>query len=117
MSCEHSEQLSDQLEGRRHGLGVCVLIFDLHFGFDLNNSPDTLMIFRLSQKLAKKLKVGALPSLPPDQNPYADWSANLFTADRTQYIILTNTQSLYSRDCRPLEARREQGSDDWRQYL
>ena len=54
------------------------------------------MILRLSQKLAKKLKVGTLPPLPLDENPYADWSANLFTADRTQYIILTNTQSLYS---------------------
>ncbi len=54
------------------------------------------MIIRLSQKLAKKLKVGSLPALPPDENPYADWSAHLFTADRTQYIILTNTQSLYS---------------------
>jgi hypothetical protein len=54
------------------------------------------MIIRLSQKLAKKLKVGSLPSLPLDQNHYADWSAHLFTADRTQYIILTNTQSLYS---------------------
>ena len=54
------------------------------------------MIIRLSQKLAKKLKLGTLPSLPPDENPYADWSAHLFTADRTQYIILTNTQSLYS---------------------
>ncbi len=29
-------------------------------------------------------------------NPYADWSANLFTAKRIQYIILTNTTSLYS---------------------
>lgn len=54
------------------------------------------MIFRLSQKLAKKLKAASHPSLPLDENPYADWSANLFTADRTQYIILTNTQSLYS---------------------
>ena len=54
------------------------------------------MIFRLSQKLAKKTKAGTLPSLPPDEDPYADWSANLFTADRTQYIILTNTLSLYS---------------------
>lgn len=54
------------------------------------------MIIRLSQKLTKKLKVGTLPSLPLDENPYADWSAHLFTADRTQYIILTNTQSLYS---------------------
>lgn len=54
------------------------------------------MIFRLSQKLAKKLKEGTLASLPLDENPYADWSAHLFTADRTQYIIVTNTKSLYS---------------------
>jgi len=54
------------------------------------------MIFRLSQKLAKKLKQGTLPSLPLDENPYADWSAHLFTADRTQHIIVTNTKSLYS---------------------
>jgi hypothetical protein len=54
------------------------------------------MIFRLSQKLGKKLKTGTLTSLPPDENPYADWSAHLFTAERTQYIIVTNTKSLYS---------------------
>ena len=54
------------------------------------------MILRLSQKLAKKLKEGTLPSLPLDENPYADWSAHVFTADRTQYIIVMNTKSLYS---------------------
>lgn len=54
------------------------------------------MIFRLSQTLAKKLKEGPLPAVPLDENPYADWSAHLFTADRTQYIILANTKSLYS---------------------
>jgi hypothetical protein len=54
------------------------------------------MIFRLSQKLAKKLHESSLPSLPLDENPYADWSAHLFTADRAQYVILTNTKSLYS---------------------
>lgn len=54
------------------------------------------MIIRLSQKVAKKLNVGPLSAVPPDENPYADWSAHLFTADRTQYIILTNTRSLYS---------------------
>jgi hypothetical protein len=54
------------------------------------------MIFRLSQKLAQKLGAGNLLSLPLDENPYADWSAHLFTADRAQYIILTNTKSLYS---------------------
>lgn len=54
------------------------------------------MIFRLSEKLAKKLKEGKLPAVPLDENPYADWSAHLFTADRAQYIIIANTKSLYS---------------------
>ena len=54
------------------------------------------MIIRLSQKLNKKIKAGALDTVPLDENPYADWSAHLFTADRTQYIILSNTKSLYS---------------------
>jgi hypothetical protein len=54
------------------------------------------MIFRLSQKLATKIKKSNLPALPLDSNPYADWSAHLFTADRTQYIIVTNTKALYS---------------------
>jgi predicted transcriptional regulator len=54
------------------------------------------MIFRLSQKLAKKLKSPLPNSAPADPNPFADWSAHLFTADKTQYLILTNTPSLYS---------------------
>ena len=54
------------------------------------------MIFRLSQKLAKKVKTVPTQVRPPDENPYADWSAHLFTADRTQYVLLTNTASLYS---------------------
>lgn len=54
------------------------------------------MIFRLSQKLAKKLKVGSLKPAAADPNPFADWSGHLFTADRTQYLILTNTLSFYS---------------------
>jgi hypothetical protein len=54
------------------------------------------MILRLSQKLAKKIKEGKLPEKPLDGNLYADWSCHLFTADRTQYIIMSNTKSLYS---------------------
>jgi hypothetical protein len=40
----------------------------------------------------------SLQALPTDQaeNPLMDWNANLFTVQRTQYIILTNTASLYS---------------------
>jgi len=54
------------------------------------------IIFRLSQKLANKIKEAPAQSLPLDANPFADWSCHLFAADRTQYIILTNAPSLYS---------------------
>ena len=54
------------------------------------------MIFRLSQKLNTKIKAGTLPALPLDENPFADWSAGLFLVGRTQYILLSNTKSLYS---------------------
>ena len=54
------------------------------------------MILRLSQKLCTKIKAGSLKTLPLDENPFADWSAHLFVADRTQYILVSNTKSLYS---------------------
>ena len=54
------------------------------------------MILRLSQKVNTKIKAGKLSEKPLDENPYADWSCHLFTADRTQYIIISNTKSLYS---------------------
>jgi Domain of unknown function (DUF6933) len=54
------------------------------------------MILRLSQKLNTKIKAGRLAALPLDENPLADWSAHLFVSDRTQYILLSNTKSLYS---------------------
>jgi hypothetical protein len=56
------------------------------------------MIFRLTLKLAKKLGLGPLPALSSDKNrnPLLDWHAHVFTAQRLQYIILTNTASLYS---------------------
>ncbi len=54
------------------------------------------MIFRLSQKLSTKISAGKLNDEPLDNDPYADWSSHLFTADRTHYILLTNTSSLYS---------------------
>lgn len=63
---------------------------------DATSEKELGMIFRLSEKLATKLKESGLPSLPLDDNPYADWSAHLFTADRIQYIIVANTKSLYS---------------------
>jgi len=54
------------------------------------------MIFRLSQKLAQKIEEAPKVCFPLDPNPFADWSATVFTADRAQYILLTNTPSLYS---------------------
>src|SRR5689334_50538 len=54
------------------------------------------MIFRLSQKLNATIKGGTLATLPPDENPFADWSAGLFQAGRLQHILVTSTKSLYS---------------------
>jgi hypothetical protein len=54
------------------------------------------MILRLSQKLNTKIKAGSLPTLPLNENPLADWSAHLFVAGRTQYILVSNTKALYS---------------------
>ena len=54
------------------------------------------MILRLTQKLCTKIKAGSLTTVPLDDNPFVDWSAHLFVADRTQYIIVSNTKSLYS---------------------
>ena len=54
------------------------------------------MILRISHKLNARIKVGPLPQQPLDANPFADWSAHLFVADRTQYILLSNTRSIYS---------------------
>jgi hypothetical protein len=54
------------------------------------------MIFRLSQKLNAKIKAGTLAAVPLAENPLADWSAVLFVAGRTQYVLLSNTKALYS---------------------
>jgi len=88
------------------------------------------MILRLSQKLNAKIRAGRLSEMPLDRNPYADWSCHLFTADRTQYIILCNTASLYScvmygrritDDCtfidRALDTIREFTADDGQQFI
>lgn len=57
------------------------------------------MVFRFSRKMAKKIKLDLLDldvSVPLSENPFLDWTTHLFTADRTQYIIVTNTFSLLS---------------------
>ena len=54
------------------------------------------MIFRLSNKLSQKIKVKPESALPLDIHPLADWSAHVFISDRAQYLILTNTASLFT---------------------
>jgi hypothetical protein len=54
------------------------------------------MIFRLSQNLAKKIKVSPAVGAEPSPNPYIDWTGHLFSAGRAQYVMLTNTASLLS---------------------
>ena len=54
------------------------------------------MIFRVSTKLCKKLKGSTPGPAPVDHNPFADWSCHLFTSNRTQYVNVTNTTTLYS---------------------
>lgn len=57
------------------------------------------MIYRLSQKLAKKIKVEPTIHAPLADNPFLDWTAHIFSAARTQYIMVTNTPSLLSMIC------------------
>jgi hypothetical protein len=54
------------------------------------------MIFRLSSKLAYKLKVSPPGVLPRGPSPFLDWSAHQFTAARMQFVIVSNTSSLYA---------------------
>jgi len=54
------------------------------------------MILRLSQQLARKVKVPHLSQLPAAEDPLTDWSAHVFNVSRTQYILISNTYSLYS---------------------
>ncbi|MDD4050581.1 MAG: hypothetical protein PHR28_01605 [candidate division Zixibacteria bacterium] len=54
------------------------------------------MILRVTQKLARKIKVAPASCLDPDPEPYGDWTANLFVAARRQYIIISNTRSLFT---------------------
>jgi hypothetical protein len=54
------------------------------------------MIFRVTRTLGKKIGIAPSRCLPPDENPFADWSGHVFTAKRVHYVIITNTSSLYS---------------------
>ena len=54
------------------------------------------MIFRISQKLQVKIQAGPLEALPLNEIPLADWSAQVFVVARKQYVLLSNTKTLFS---------------------
>ena len=54
------------------------------------------MIIRLTVKLAKKIGEKPGPLRPLNENPFTDWTARLFRVKGVQYIMITNTASLYS---------------------
>ena len=54
------------------------------------------MILRVTAKLGKKIGIDPATRLDRDPNPFTDWTADLFRAGRVQYILVTNTASLYS---------------------
>lgn len=54
------------------------------------------MILRLSDKLSKRIGVKPIESLPMSANPFADWSSHVFPAARSEFILSTNTVTLYS---------------------
>jgi hypothetical protein len=54
------------------------------------------MLIRFTQKLSKKLKIGSLAQIEEDPGPFIEWYATLFTAERAQYILTTESKSLLS---------------------
>ena len=54
------------------------------------------MYLRLSAELAAKVKQSPGEILPLHENHLRDWSAQCFRAGRVQYVLLSNTTSLYS---------------------
>jgi len=54
------------------------------------------VILRLTDKLARKVHEKELVTVPASKEPYADWSARMFRFRRTQYVMISNTASLYT---------------------
>ncbi len=54
------------------------------------------MVFRLSRKLAKWIKIQPGITAPLSGNPFLDWTAHIFFAGKMPYVIVTNTSSLLS---------------------
>lgn len=56
----------------------------------------SMLTFRPTVALAKRIGAQLPVATEPMQAPHADWCAHVFTAQRFRYVILTNTYSLLS---------------------
>ncbi|VTT97572.1 Uncharacterized protein OS=Pelobacter carbinolicus (strain DSM 2380 / Gra Bd 1) GN=Pcar_1474 PE=4 SV=1 [Gemmataceae bacterium] len=54
------------------------------------------MILRLPLKLNARIGGGTVGAMAPHANPLLDWSVRAFEAGRNEYVLLSNTRSLYS---------------------
>ena len=54
------------------------------------------MIVRLTEKVSTKVKAGRLLSLPLEELAIMDWSVQSFVVGRSQYLLLSNSKTLYS---------------------
>ncbi len=54
------------------------------------------MIFRVTNKLAKRIHVNPAPLPEEEVSPYIDWASNSFIANRSHYIVLMNSRTLLS---------------------
>jgi hypothetical protein len=57
-----------------------------------SHMPITLHI---SQKIARKIKAEGIGRIPTAEDPFLDWHAHLFTHNRAQFILITNSRSLF----------------------
>lgn len=61
--------------------------------FALGGTP---LIFRLSSRLARKVRIRNLDEVALADEPIGDWTCRLFMTDQRPYILFSNTATLYS---------------------
>ena len=54
------------------------------------------MVFRITQRLAKKINIKSIKNYEQKVSAFEEWYANLFNVGRYKYILITNAYSLYS---------------------
>jgi len=54
-----------------------------------------MLVLRLTQKLAARLRVRLQSNAVPAASPCADWCCHGFTADRCRYLMVTNASTFF----------------------